>query len=246
LTSHVYTADGNYTATLQITDTGGGVSNTVQFQVTVYSGEMPVLDLTNLTEPGRPLFYAGDTLAYLALRSTTADLDPDDPFTWGIDMVHNQHHHPIIAGYTTISDTLELERDDHGGSVAIHYRFTLTMHTDQDIFVSQTVEIFPKIVSQTITTNPFVPGLTKVIISNVQYPVPHTFPAIVGTEFAVQVPAVILFDGGAYNFDFWTPQPGDDPFLLFIAPEVQTLQRASYFFAGPLMYNWLPFTPAND
>ena len=243
---HVYPADGNYTASVQITDSNGGVSNPAEIEITVYSGEMPILQLTNLTEPGRPLYHAGDTLEYLAARSTTADLDPEEPFTWAIDMVHNQHHHPIIAGYAAISDTLELERDDHGGSVNIRYRFTLTMHTDQDVHVSRSMEIFPKIVTHTIATDPFVPEITQVSISNVVYPVPHTFPTIVGTEFEVVVPAVILFDGGAYNFDFWAPQPGSDPFLLFVSPEAETVQRANYSFAGPLFYSWLPVTTSNE
>lgn len=239
-TAHSYQADGNFIAALRITDDQGGVSNIAEIPVTVYSGEIPAIQLTNRTEPGRPLYYGGDVIEYLASRSTTADLDPDAPFTWGIELMHNQHFHPIISGHTVLSDTLAIDRNDHGGSVNLWYRFTLTMLTAEGLEVEIEKEIFPKIVSHTVAITPFTPGVTQVSIGNVLYPVPHAFPTIVGTEIAVKAPAVIFFENGVYNFQAWSPQPGNDPSILFISPAEETLLNAAYEFIGPALRLWLP------
>jgi glucose/arabinose dehydrogenase len=243
--SHTYMADGNYTAALWITDDAGRESNTAEAPITVYSGEMPVVQLTNLTDPERALYFGGDLIEYLASRSTTADLDPNAPFTWDIALMHNQHFHPIISGHDVVSDTLEIDRSDHGGSVNLWYRFTLTMLTDDGISVEVSEEIFPKVVSHTVTTTPFTPGLTQVSVGNVLQTVPHEFPTIVGTEIEIEAYSVIFFEDGVYAFDSWSPQPGTDPLILFVSPEVETVLNAAYDFIGPALKHWLPVIAAD-
>ncbi|HUF39910.1 MAG TPA: PQQ-dependent sugar dehydrogenase [Anaerolineales bacterium] len=239
-TAHTYPADGNYLATLMITDNTGGGSNTAEVGITVYSGELPAIELTNLTDPERTLYHGGDEIEYRAVRSTTADLDPDTPFTWKIDLMHNQHFHPIISGHSVVSGTLQIDSSDHGGSVNLWYRFTLTMLTDTGIAVEIFEEIFPKIVTHTVTTTPLEPGVTRVSIGNVPHYVPHDFLTIAGTEIHIAAPAVILFEDGVYDFGSWSPQPGSEPFILFVSPEVETVLNASYDFIGPVLKVWMP------
>ena len=139
------------------------------------------------------------------------------------------------------SDTLEIDRSDHGGSVNLWYRFTLTMLTADGISVEVEKEIFPKVVSHVVTTDPFDTGITQVTVSNVIRFVPYGFPTIVGSEIPVKAPAVLFFKDGVYSFNSWSPQPGSDPFILFVSPEEETVLTAAYDFIGAVQKIWMPF-----
>ena len=239
--SHAYSSDGNYFATLWIEDGNGGVSNTDSVMITVYSGELAQINLTNLTEPGRVLYNGGDIWEHAANRSTMADLDPLTPYSWRIDLHHHQHFHPVVFGSVTISDTFEIPSDDHGGAYNLWYRFYLTMKTNSGIEVTTYTEIFPELVDLIMTTSVYDPGNTTVVLNNVEYAVPHAFTSIVGTEYQATAPELIFFEHGLYHFDQWEGGDPGETLFEFTAPDSETTLTANYLYGGPANTLWIPF-----
>ncbi len=238
--SHTYTLDGNYQATLIVQDNAGGLSSPASLPITVYSGEMPQIQLDNLTEPGRTLFHGGDGWQYTALRSTLTDLDPDTPFTWQIDLNHNQHTHPILNGQAAISSTLAIPADDHGGSIAISYSFNLTMLTDQGIRVTISETLLPEVVTLTLTTDPTTPEQTSIMLNNISHITPYVFPSIVGTAYTAAAPSLLFYQQGVYLFDFWDGGDPGNPILNFATPPLDATLTAHYRYTGPAYMAWFP------
>jgi glucose/arabinose dehydrogenase len=238
--THTYTVDGNYTASLTVKDSSGGISAPASLPITVYSGEMPVIALANLTEPGRSLFHGGDTWQYTATRSTLADLDPEAPFTWSIDLNHNQHAHPILTGNVTLSDTLDIPRDDHGGSVAISYTFRLTMLTADGIRVPASASLLPEVASLTLATDPQPTGAALITVNYALCGVPCVFPSIVGTEYTLTAAPHLFYQAGFYLFSQWDGGAPGDPVLVITTPPGGGTFTARYGFASPASVLWLP------
>lgn len=242
--SHTYQSNGNFTATLQVINLDNGRSGQDSLMITVYSGEIPQIELNNLTEPGRELYYGGDVIEYRAVRSTTADLNPDIPFSWQINLHHNLHYHPIIADNPTEVDTLEIPSDDHGGDWNLWYRFILTMNTNNGIKVSVSKDLLPGLIDISVSTQPYNPARTIVSLNQIEKTVPYTLTSIVNTDFHAHTPETILHEGGIYRFDYWqisyTGQVSDQRSFDFSAPEGDTTLTAYYAYAGEAPINWLP------
>ena len=142
--SHTYLSDGTFTASVTVIDAREGASSPAEVALSVYSGLLPEIVLDNTTEPVRARYYGGDVWHYAATYpGDAADLDPQTPFTWRIDMQHNQHAHPTIASNKTLSDTFAIDSDNHGGDWNIWYRFYLTMKTESGQNVTVSKEIRP-------------------------------------------------------------------------------------------------------
>ncbi len=238
--NHVYIGDGTYQASLKVVDIRGGESAVVNTTITVYSGEFPAIKLDNLTDQGRELFYGGDDWQYEAIRSNLEGLDPDRPFSWQIDLHHNQHVHPLIVDSPVISDVLSISSENHGGDWNIWYKFHLTMHTasGQDVTVNQ--EIFPALVDLTIDARPRSTGVT---VNQGNYLSPYSFRSIVGTEQDVSVDPLVLHENDIWVFYRWQIQAETislDPQISFVAPRQNTTYTAGYVYDRPAERMWLP------
>ncbi len=244
--THTYATDGNYTPQLVVEDPDGLHSAPASAALTVYSGEMPVIELENLSEAGRTAFYAGDTFQHTAIRSTTADLDPDAPFTWRIDLHHNQHAHPIVAGNVTAQDVFTIPKDDHGGDFNLWYRFYLTMRTDQGIEVTISSEIFPALSETTLESVPPLGSRAWVELNHVDRTLPYTFTSIVGTEFQAIAMETVFTNDSIYVFDHWDGQATPDPVLHFEAPVQDATFQVHYLFAGPVQRANLPMVSSGN
>lgn len=199
--TRTYTADANYTVTLQALDANGGLSEPVARTVTVYSGALPEIQLANLTTPGRPMYHGGDVWEYAAVRETGLDgLDSAAPYSWDVYLHHNQHAHPILQGNVTISDTLAIDTDNHDSEWNLWYRIVLTMkvETGQDIQVERS--IYPALVNLTVDSAP--PG-QPINLNRAVVTARTRLKTIVGTEHTLAAPTQVVMAGGVGLFDHW-------------------------------------------
>ena len=201
LVTRAFAADANYDVRLQVVDSRGGASEAVVQPIVVYSGEVPRIDLTNVTEPARTLYHGGDEWLYSVERTTGLDgLDADIPFSWSIYLHHNQHSHPVLIGNNVYSDTLSIETDNHGGDWNLWRRLALTMKTDAGQEITVEREIFPAHIYLTTATMPFAGTVT---VNGVTMPAPNRLKAIVGTEQQLSAPSTIVTRDGVGLFEHW-------------------------------------------
>jgi glucose/arabinose dehydrogenase len=242
--SHAYTQDGTYTAILRVEDVRGAQSAPVQLPVTVYSGVWPTIQLTNLADATRTRFHGGDDIQFAAVRAADADdLDREAPFTWLVELLHNDHAHPELVDFAAITGTLSIPVANHGGDADIAYRFTLTMHTadGQPVAVEQTLE--PAIIRFAVQSNP--PGTGLLTVDNEVHAFPYSFAAIVGTQYELTAPPTILTADDVWQFTQWQPLTGTVPLtstprITVTIPLTDGTVTAGYEYARPAEKSHLP------
>jgi hypothetical protein len=147
------------------------------------------------------------------------------------------------VGQNAITGTLDITSEDHGGSFNLSYAFYLTMHTSENIDVTVSEILLPELMTITLTTDPLPSFSGSLTLNNVRRPIPYTYTSIVGIEYEVFAPGVIISDGGVYSFDSWPGQPsGVQTYLFHAAPAVPTI-TAGYTYTGPATIIWLPLVP---
>ena len=236
---HIYEDDGTYEVTLQAVDVRGGQSEIIRQKVTVYSGELPQIDLENLTDPERELYHGEDIWHYRAVRSNLSGLDLEKPFTWDVSLRHNQQISPLIINNVAISDVLTISSKNSGGG-SPWYQFDLTMLTEdgQEVQVSQ--DLSPEMVDLRIETRP---RPTEILINQEEAISPHSFEAVVGIEQEVIVPPHLVFNNDIWVFNQWRTQGAAislEPKLAFIAPEQDNTYTAAYVYDRPAEKIWIP------
>ncbi len=250
--THSYAADGTYRASVTVIDDQGAESEAAEVEIQVYSGEIPAIRLTNLTDAGRLLFHGGDQWEYAVVRSGDgADLDPVRPFVWNVEMHHNQHGHPVITDRVTASARFDVSTDNHGGAWNIWYRFHLTMNTATGQQVQVSADLRPAWVTLGVDSHP---GPTSVIVNGGRETAPYSYRAIAGTEHTIEAPAELLTEGGVGAFDQWHVHAGGWPgknlatdppdlnarTLTFSVPATSSTYTAYYRFVRPADKVFLP------
>ncbi len=250
--THSYAADGTYRASVTVIDDEGAESEAAEVEIQVYSGEIPTIRLTNLTDAGRALFHGGDRWEYAVVRSGDgADLDPVRPFVWRVAMHHNQHSHPIITDRVTDSAPFDVSTDNHGGAWNIWYRFHLTMNTATGQQVQVSADIRPAWVTVGVDSHP---APNSIIVNGGRETAPYRYRAIAGTEHTIEAPPELLTEGGVGAFDQWHVHAGGWPeailsaeppdltarTLTFSVPATSSTYTAYYRFVRPADKVFLP------
>ncbi|MGL4648105.1 MAG: PQQ-dependent sugar dehydrogenase, partial [Caldilineaceae bacterium] len=199
--THTYAAEGTYTVELLVRDTRGALSAPAQQVVTVYSGELPSITLGVVGAPERTRWYGGDQITFAAQRSTTDDLNPATPWTWRIELHHNDHIHPEIIDLPGGQGVYEIPRDNHGGDLDIHFRFLLTMHTATGQKVTVYRDLFPQTTTFGVTMAPDAPGMVNV--DGVLVNTPATVPAIAGTTYQLAAEPELVVGRHVVAFSGW-------------------------------------------
>lgn len=248
--SHTYTTDGAYTARLQVTDIRGAASDAVSQLINVFSGELPRIQLENLTDPNRPQFHMGDKWRYQVVRASgLAGLDPNAPYLWSISLYHDQHKQPLLSSFAA-DGIFEISRKEYQSEWNLHYHFELTMTTAQGqrLTFAQTLE--PEVVQLQVDAKP----IPVMIQSNsVVTTTAYSIKSVIGAILTLDAPPVILDGDTMGNFDYWyiysdgwpvqATHDGEiirEPTLVFTAPNVHTEYIAFYSYAGPAVKLWLP------
>ena len=147
--SATYTAAGQFTARLTVTDARGATA-TADVPITVRSsGAVPVASIEQPSLSARTL--SGQTLALVAL-ATDADAGQTATlaYRWNVTLVHNTHEHPdaFAAATRTAAYTVPFHGDS-GESYALLVRLTVTDATGLTTVVERTVPIGEPAASRT-------------------------------------------------------------------------------------------------
>ena len=239
--AHRYHIDGDYTASVVIEDTDGQLSAPASVLVQVYTGELPEIALTNLTDAARAQFWGGDLFEYVAERSTVADLDAQTPYSWRIDLLHNNHVHPFIVGNEVVSDTFEISAENHN-SVSLSYRFQLFMHTASGQTIQSEKTIFPE--QTTVTIEAVAPITVTASINGINGTLPIQERTLVGMEQRIDLPPILVSLTDVYVFEQWTHDAALGVSGVISAEPNNPTYQATYQFDRPAERLWLPVVAA--
>jgi glucose/arabinose dehydrogenase/chitodextrinase len=194
--SHTYTAPGQYTARLTVSD---GTHNAVSNDLTIRVGTPPVAQI--LTPTNGALFRGGDAINYSGAATDAEDGTlPASAFSWTINFHHESHIHPAGSAANTTSGTLNVPTNGHDFTGATSYEIVLTVTDSTGLTSSKSVTVFPDKVHLTYDTVPS--GLT-VSIDGINRQTPYIVDDVKNFQHTLDAPN--QSNGGtAYTFSSWS------------------------------------------
>ena len=190
--AHTYTAAGQYTARVTVTDGRGG-SDTTLVAITV--GTPPVVTITQPT--AGTVFVGGQTLglAGSALDAQDGPL-PASALKWEVRFQHAEHWHPYLA--ELVGSPQSFQTATSGETAAdVWYRVYLRA-TDSVGLVGETyVDVVPRTAVLTLRTEPA--GL-QVTLDGQPVATPAAVVGVVGVTRTLGAPS----PQGAYTFTGWS------------------------------------------
>lgn len=211
VTTHRYISDGNYLASLQVTDAQGGKSEVRQVGIQVYSGAMPTIvqEITGIIPDGggRERYRGGDVVRFSVQRAGgNIGLDATTPYRWSIKQHHNQHIHFVITEHAGDEVVLNISDDSHGAEVSIWYEAELTMLTDQGQEVRVARMLYPDVVVVDVQSSPSGAWMWW---ESVRQPSDQPISAIVGQRYTLEAPLIYYAGRTKNRFLHW--QISDEP-----------------------------------
>lgn len=252
--THIYMQDGDYLATLQVTDGQGAQSEILAQMIRVYSGAYATIVQENLTQPGRGLYYGGDQMRFHALREGgTSGLDAATPYVWTILLHHHNHAHTLLSEHLGSDVLLELPTTTHALNVPLWYEIQLAMHTASGQVLHSTYELHPQ--TSTIQTESW-PGPAEITLNGSQQEAGNQVLAIAGQEYVLEAQPTIFYAGKVGQFKNWIVTNGWPQASGIQQSEIVTERRyafaageqpkafvAYYAYVGPISYIFLPAMP---
>ena len=197
--THVYTEAGAKTVALTVTDSGTPPRVSPVAYATVFPGDEPptaTIKVQNLTEPGRPRYFVGDTWGF-DIAASSSDVVTS---TWKVDFHHSDHSHPFLPSpppeqRTFVTNYNESEPD-------VWYRVWLTV---ADAFGQETrvySDVLPALATMRFDTDPTGLNLT---IGEQQVTAPYEITRVVGVDISVTAPLTQPYYGlSFYSFRDWS------------------------------------------
>jgi glucose/arabinose dehydrogenase/PKD repeat protein len=222
--THNYTANGMYTARLQVSD---GVSTTLSSGLLITVGAPPTAQV--LTPANGSFFRAGDVIQYSGSAFDSAgNALPASAYSWSITFHHDSHVHPGGGPFTGItSGTLTIPTGGHDFEGATNYEFILTVTGGNGLTASASASVYPDKVNLTFSTQPSglsldVDGISKVT--------PFVLDDVKGFHHTINAPAQAL-GGQSYDFEAWSD--GGARSHEIVAPTTDASWVASFAQSGP-------------
>ena len=195
--THTYTAPGQYTARLTVSD---GTNTAVSNDLTIRVGTPPVA--TILTPTTGALFRAGDAITYSGSATDAEDGQlPASAFSWTILFHHDSHIHPAGGPFTnTTGGTLQIPTSGHDYRGATNYEIILTVTDSTGLTASTSVTVLPDKVNLTYNS---VPSGLNVSIDGVNHQTPFVYDDLKGFQHTIDAPNQAS-GGNAYTFASWS------------------------------------------
>lgn len=214
-----FSDSGNYHATVT-NSFGTTTSNNAHLTVTPDQPPLAVIDT-----PATNTFYtAGDIIHYHGIATDPEDgVVPDSMYEWLVVFHHDTHVHPgpvatsgVRSGSFTIGNVGEK-------STNVFYRLYLIVHDSDGMVDTAFVDLYPKISTLTITTQP--PGLT-IHLDGQPFTSPHTVLSVEGMYRMVSAPVSQLYGQTPVVFTSWSN--GGTLTQTFTTPVNDTIFTAIY------------------
>jgi glucose/arabinose dehydrogenase len=219
--THVYTQDGTYLATLQVTDELGAKSEIRNQLIEVYSGAYATVIQENLTEPGRTLYRGGDQIRFRAVRAgDTTGLDPVTPYSWTILLHHNEHIHVLVNEYVNSEIMLDISTETHALNSPLWYEIVLSMHTASGQVLLITHELRPQTTwIQALSW----PGDAIITLNQQRLDPEDPVLVIVGQKYVLEATPMIVHDFKVGEFTNWVVTNGWP--VASVAGETETINE---------------------
>jgi len=177
---------------------GSATSN--EATLTVTSNQPPVAAIT--TPVAGTLYRGGQTISYAGTGTDpeTGDLGPD-AFTWQVDFHHDTHTHPHVpptSGATSGSFVIPATGET---ATNVWYRIHLTVTDPSGLSHSVYRDVFPRISTITLQTNP--PGL-QLTLDGAPTTTPASVESVVGINRTLGVVSPQNVGGRNYVFASWS------------------------------------------
>jgi len=211
-TSHTYTVDGTYTATLRVSD---GSSTSIA-TVKVFAGNCP--PSVTVLSPGPGTTFRGGSA--VALTSTGSDPEGPLSFSWDVGLVHKDHRHEL--GVFAASSTQFIAAADHDADSHYEVRLTVTDSGGYSVTLPQ-IDVSPETVRLRLRTNI---GKVKLSYGGRTVKAPEKLRAAVGFRANLSAPPEVTKKGKTFRFKRWS-QGGGRAQVYDIPPGKSTV-RAIY------------------
>ncbi len=194
--SHVYTAAGNYSVRLTVSD---GVNNTFSPPLSITIGSAPTA--TILTPTDGLTFRAGDVISYSGDAT-----DPDDgslpasAYSWTVDFLHDTHVHPGATTTGVKNGTFTIPSSGHDFSGNTRYRITLTVTDSSGLTSTKVVTVWPQKVNLTFDT---LPSGQTLYLDTVAKSTPFVYDTLVGFNHTIEARDAVS-GTNSYTFASWS------------------------------------------
>lgn len=200
-----YTASGQYTATLTVTDDKGGKSST-SVEIKVGSGPEPVI----VSPPANATFAVGDVITLIGSATDDNGTEvaesrislSDTSLTWEVRQHHDTHYHPFLA--ETVGNNIVLaaapEPEDYAAATNSYLEIILTATDADGISTTVTRNVQPRLFEIAFDT---IPSGLDVYLDGSPLTTPHRAMTWEGHGLRVEAPDQ-LYEGQAYVFDSWS------------------------------------------
>lgn len=175
---HTYLSDQTVTARLTVVDSLGAAALQRTQQVTVYSGVLPDIVLTNQTSISATDYRGGYLYGYDAVITDTTNL-AGEPFRWDILLHHGAHIHPQVSGYVGQNNFFTIPTENHDGEHNLWYEWVLSMTTADGQVIRLSEAIYPETMEMTFQSNPL---NAPISVNGVVVTGTTTITAIVGVD----------------------------------------------------------------
>ncbi|HUN10574.1 MAG TPA: PQQ-dependent sugar dehydrogenase [Aggregatilineales bacterium] len=203
----------NATVTLTVVDNQLPALESTPVSITVYPGNQlatGVIDLNNLTEPGRTpslTYHAGDRWSFAPITLNDPDgwgtTAPDSAITWSVVFHHNDHTHSFLPLITTRTGQFTIPTTYHE-DYRLWYRVILFITDARGQVTRIEADVDPVVVNVNFNTVPFAVPIT---VDGLTFNPPNTTQFIVGTRFVLNTSASVTREGITYNFVNWSDSP---------------------------------------
>ena len=210
--SHTYTAARDYTATLQVSDVAGSLSD--PFSRDVYAGEHP--PTVSITAPASTArFSVGQQVTISAAANDPEDGTlPGSAISWTVKLQHGTHSHPYAGPSNGSSITLAYPAPEDLASTQNSYLIATAVATDSRGLTSRADrKLLPKQVTISLATSP---TGGRVVVNGTNRITPTSFVSWPGYTLRIDAPDQTIngvartfrswSDGGTRTHDIVTPQ----------------------------------------
>ena len=210
--SHTYTAARDYTATLQVSDVAGSLSD--PFSRDVYAGEHP--PTVSITAPASTArFSVGQQVTISAAANDPEDGTlPGSAISWTVKLQHGTHSHPYAGPSNGSSITLAYPSPEDLASTQNSYLIATAVATDSRGLTSRADrKLLPKQVTISLATSP---TGGRVVVNGTNRITPTSFVSWPGYTLRIDAPDQTIngvartfrswSDGGTRTHDIVTPQ----------------------------------------
>ncbi len=204
-TSHTYSANGSYTATLRVRDNHGALSDPDTVRLDAGNdGPTPVIE----SPSADLLFRVGQQITLSGSATDPQDGQlPEGSLEWEVLKHHNgDHTHPVLSetgNNLTITAPMPEDLSSTGAGNYLEVRLTATDSNGLSKTVTQDVQ--PKRVDVSFATNPS--GLS-LLINGQTFSTPKPLVSWEGYTLNVNAPSPQTLSGKTYVFSSWSDAKG--------------------------------------